>query len=264
MSKSYDHGARSIPSSRVPFLAAGKSRAFSNPLKGNPLGSEIEEEAAMACRALYATLGFPAAIAAGIVSTIRIPTGPCVPYMQPTHLAMAGFPLAPGVVPISALPTRSLDASASPSANGQRSSLLAAASGSTSNDYMFQVKSQRSFPSRGVDNEIDYVAAGGRETSVCGQGEIFTLQDNTLSTDGLWVSAPPETSWTRFAVSAPTGEMVTNFTLVDGYLTWSNQAFDGGVANFCAINKIVLAVYNGTAPTDCVPVKLLALQTSTY
>lgn len=157
MSKSYDHGARSIPSSRVPFLAAGKSRAFSNPLKGNPLGSEIEE-----------------------------------------------------------------------------------------------------------DNEIAYVAAGGRETSVCGQGEIFTLQDNTLSTDGLWVSAPPKTSWTRFAVSAPTGEMVTNFTLVDGYLTWSNQAFDGGVANFCAINKIVLAVYNGTAPTDCVPVKLLAIQTSTY
>lgn len=218
----------------------------------------------MACRALYATLGFPAAIAAGIVSTIRIPTGPCIPAIQPTHLPMAGFPLTLGVLPIPALPTRSLDASPPPSANGPSSSPLAAASGSTMNDYIFQVKAQTSVPPRDVDNGPAYVGAGGRETWVCGQGEIFTLQDNTLSTDGLWVSAPFKTSWTRFAVSAPTGEMVTDFTLVDGYLTWENQAFDGGVASFCAINETILVVYSGTAPTDCVPVKLLAIQTSAF
>lgn len=218
----------------------------------------------MAYRALYTTLGFPAAIAAGIVSTIRIPTGPCVPYMQPTNSAMAGFPLAPGVVPMSTLATRPLNASASPSSNGQNSSSFATTSGSTSNDYVFQVRPQTSLTRRGVDNGSAYVGAGGRETSVCGQAEIFTLQGNTLSTDGLWVSATSKTSWTWFAVSAQIGEMVTNFTLADGYLTWSNQAFDGGVADFCATNKTVVAVYNGTAPTNCVPVRLFAIQTSTY
>lgn len=218
----------------------------------------------MACRALYVTLGIPAAIAAGIVSTIRIPTGTCVPDIQPTYLATAGFPLALGMLPIPALPTRSLDASAPPSANGPRSSPLAAASGFTTNDYMFQVKPQTSVSPRDVDNRPAYVGAGGRETLACGQSEIFALQDNTLSADGLWVSALSKTSWTRFAVSAPMGEMVTNFTLVDGYLTWKNQAFDGGVANFCAINETILAVYSGIAPTDCVPVKLLAIQTCTF
>ena len=124
---------------------------------------------------------------------------------------------------------------------------------------MFLVRPQTSLISRAVDYETSYVGAGGRQTSICEQGEIFTLQDNALSSDGLWVSAAPNISWAHFAVSAPTGVMVTNFTLMDGYLTWTNQAFNGGVAKFCASNETILAIFNGTDPTGCAPVKLLAI-----
>lgn len=273
----------------------------------------------MAGNTLYAVLAFPAAIAAVIVTTVRIPTGPCIPNVGLISSAMASLPWGSAAVLNASLSTmlakpstsRAADAQSpteltstnstsrskeaesltglsissvstapsmiaqslttlpstyvptSRSISAQSSTALPTASDAMAKYYRFQIIPQSSLTPRDVDNEISYVAAGGKETSICGEGEIFTLQNKALSSDGLWVSAPANTSWERFAVSAPAGVLVTNFTIVDGYLTWSNQAFDGGTAQFCAVNETILVVYNGTTPADCVAVQLLAIEAST-
>ena len=62
-------------------------------------------------------------------------------------------------------------------------------------------------------------------------------------------------------MSALTG-LIKNFTIVDGYLTWKNEAFDGGAATFCAVNETVMTVFNGFMPPNCIPVRLLAVSAS--
>ena len=213
----------------------------------------------MAGKALCAILAFSAAIAGamavGMVNTIRVPTGPCAPSIEPTGATTYCSTSRPGVP----LNTNSVELSASPSFSTQSLSAPAATLIFPAYQYLFEIRSLSSPTSRVVDKKKAYLAAGGMQTSNCGQGEIFSLQDNALSSDGLWVSASPNTSWARFAVSAPTGVMTTSFMLSDGYLTWTNPAFSGGLASFCAVNGTIIAVFSDTVPADCIAVKLLAI-----
>ena len=218
----------------------------------------------MAGRTLGAMVAFAANTFAGITSTVRIPTGTCIPNIvaigpEITGLTMGSYAsLYPAMLNTPTEPTQILPSS---STSIQSSPTSVVTPTSTAADYLFEVKRSTSVILRDVDNGTSYLGAGGLETSACDQGEIFTLQDNALSSDGLWVSAAPNISWKPFAVSAPKGVMVTNFTLVDRYLTWTNEGFNGGVADFCSLDGTVLVVFNGIAPPDCVAVELLAITT---
>ena len=191
----------------------------------------------------------------GTVKTIRVPTGPCAPSIEPTGEITYYSTSRPG----GPLNTNPLEFSASPSLSTQSLSAPAATLVFPAYQYIFEIRSLPSLTSRAVDKKKVYLAAGGMQTSNCGQGQIFSLQDNALSSGGLWVSASPNTAWARFAVSAPTGVMTTSFMLSDGYLTWANPAFSGGLATFCAVKGTVIAVFSDTGPADCIAVKLLAI-----
>lgn len=178
----------------------------------------------MAGGALLAVLAFPVTISAQIVSTITIPTGSCVPSL--TGSVNAGFTPGPQAASV---------------------------------DYVFQVASQNSLRPRANANNISWIGADGVITSVCGQSERFSLQNHTLQSGGHMVSTSPNTTWAPFAANLLMGPITTDFTLIDEYLAWVNQAFSGGAAKFCIASGKLYTVFSGIGPASCVGAKLLAV-----
>lgn len=183
---------------------------------------------------------FTLSLAAMTASTIRMATGSCVPNAPgPQPQVTQESPIAPLTL-------------------GSATTTTARAPSFPLNRYILLVKPRGSLTNRALSNGTLYVGPGGR-LSTCGLGDNFALQDNQLKSDDKWLSTSPVVASQVFAVSPSTGYLSTNFSIVDGYLNWSNSAFQDGLATFCTLYFTVFAVFQGPLPDWCLPVNLLAL-----
>ena len=157
----------------------------------------------MAGRALVVALVLNSLVsAAGTVATMRIATGPCVPSASSMNSAEATTPFPPMELSNVDLPFSAVNVHQPSPSRGLISLPTTISTFSTGKHYMFVVRSLSSLALRALDNETSYVGDDGHQTSICGLGTIFNLLNNSLSSDGLWVSASPNMSCRLRSVQA--------------------------------------------------------------
>ena len=105
---------------------------------------------------------------------------------------------------------------------------------------------------------MSFLGLDGQQKPSCDEGAVFALQNAQLETGGSFMSTSADVATTTFTVSSQLGSISTSFSVVAGYLLWSNDAFDNSTASFCSQNGTILAVFHGAPPSDCSPVALLA------
>ena len=106
-------------------------------------------------------------------------------------------------------------------------------------------------------NGTYYVDPNGQESSICDQAAVWTMQNGQLKSNGNFISTPSGVTSAPFAVSPSLSMTTTKFSVTRGLLNWINPGFHDGQATFCSFaNGTVDAVFNGSAPEDCIPVAL--------
>ncbi|RFU28817.1 hypothetical protein B7463_g7522, partial [Scytalidium lignicola] len=77
-----------------------------------------------------------------------------------------------------------------------------------------------------------------------------------LSDNGLIVGADYGVPNAPFIGSTNPGPVQGTFGLTNGKLTWQNESFAGGEASFCVLDNLVIAVFDGNVPKNCIPVNI--------
>ncbi|XXH02684.1 hypothetical protein Hte_009067 [Hypoxylon texense] len=93
----------------------------------------------------------------------------------------------------------------------------------------------------------------------CSEAAHFTLSKGRLSRNGHFLTADPDFVYVPFARPLPTDAVAHTFSVVDGYLRWSNDRFFDGHAGFCQVpyGQVYATFHNeNTWPFNCEPVDI--------
>jgi hypothetical protein len=104
------------------------------------------------------------------------------------------------------------------------------------------------------------LVGGGSIHSSCADAHVYTVTaDGTLTDNGLTVGAYPGFPNALLVGSSHPGSVQEGFGLGDlGDLYWISPDFPTFFAQFCVINGLVLAVFDGNNPDGCTPVDVFS------
>lgn len=92
-----------------------------------------------------------------------------------------------------------------------------------------------------------FIGPGGT-TNDCAAAISYSIINEQLFADGNLVSTNffgLATGYAPLGLINPTGPIATSFSIINGYLAWSNAPFTNGAATFCITpNGILNAVFN--------------------
>ncbi|XMA20798.1 hypothetical protein WAI453_013589 [Rhynchosporium graminicola] len=94
-----------------------------------------------------------------------------------------------------------------------------------------------------------FVAPNGTLVDQCSDAAIYTINNSQLISNGKIVSSNRGESSAIFQISLAIGDISTSFTITDR-LTWSNPAFEGGLARFCSTTLSTFALFATNAKID--------------
>ena len=97
----------------------------------------------------------------------------------------------------------------------------------------------------------------GLESS-CLKAHTFSIRGSRLYDNGIVVGANAGVSNSLLVGSSNPGPVQTGFTISNGYIRWINSTFTRGEALFCVQSNQVFAVFVGSYPTSCTPVRIQA------
>ncbi|CZT49591.1 uncharacterized protein RSE6_10463 [Rhynchosporium secalis] len=101
-----------------------------------------------------------------------------------------------------------------------------------------------------------FVGPNGGLVYQCSDAVVYTIDNGQLTSNGQFVSTNTGTTSELFLTSLAIGDISTTFSISDR-LAWSNPAFEGGAARFCATSLSTFALFTANATVDgCVPQSL--------
>ncbi len=108
-------------------------------------------------------------------------------------------------------------------------------------------------------DNLGYLNPGGGTVAQCNEAESFLLSNGQLIGDTGPISTSENVASSDFTASSPNDTISTTFEIRGDELFWLNPSFQNGVASFCTRSGVLVGVYNGQPPDNCVPVRIVTL-----
>lgn len=144
------------------------------------------------------------------------------------------------------------------------STLAVSSPTSTNTSFVLIISGGINQNQRRQSNAHYYIGANGASTTDCSNAPIYTITNGVLtaSINGVtyYYATTPGISYTQFVPSLTPGTITTTFTASSntGLLTWTNDQFFNGQAQFCSLaNGTVYATFvENAVPQGCSYIQL--------